>query len=142
MLFLPESKTGRRAVILNAPALAVLDSLPRAGSFVIAGDAPDKPRSDLKRPWQAVAKHAGLEGLRIHDLRHSLRSIGAGSGMGLPIVGKLLGHAQARTTSRYAHLDNDPLRRATEASATKFAAAMADKPSGEVVPLRRGAGGE
>ena len=71
MLFLPESKTGRRAVILNAPALAVLDSLPRLGSFVIAGDAPDKPRSDLKRPWQAVAKHAGLEGLRIHDLRHS-----------------------------------------------------------------------
>ena len=119
MLFLPDSKTGRRAVILNAPALAVLDSLPRLGSFVIAGEAPNKPRSDLKRPWQAVAKHAGLEGLRIHDLRHSFASIGAGSGMGLPIVGKLLGHAQARTTSRYAHLDNDPLRRATEAIGAK-----------------------
>jgi integrase len=125
MLFLRESKTGRKPVILNAPALAVLESLPRVGSFVIAGDDPAKPRSDLKRPWQAVAKHAGLEGFRIHDLRHSFASIGAGSGMGLPIVGKLLGHAQPRTTQRYAHLDNDPLRRASESIGATLAAAMA-----------------
>src|SRR5829696_3087527 len=137
MLFLRESKTGRKPVILNAPALAVLESLPRAGSYVIAGDDPGKPRSDLKRPWRAVANHAGLEGFRIHDLRHSFASIGAGSGMGLPIVGKLLGHAQPRTTQRYAHLDNDPLRRASEAIGATLAAAMGEKRSGEVVPLQR-----
>ena len=139
MLFLRESKTGRKPVILNAPALAVLESLPRAGSYVIAGDDPGKPRSDLKRPWRAVANHAGLEGFRIHDLRHSFASIGAGSGMGLPIVGKLLGHAQPRTTQRYAHLDNDPLRRASESIGATLAAAMDRKPSGEVVPLQRSA---
>jgi integrase len=137
MLFLRDSKTGRKPVILNAPALSVLESLPRVGAFVIAGDDPNKARSDLKRPWQAVARHAGLEGFRIHDLRHSFASVGAGSGMGLPIVGKLLGHAQPKTTARYAHLDADPLRRASEAIGATLAAAMGEKPSGEVVPLHR-----
>ena len=135
MLFLRDSKTGRKPVILNAPALAVLESLPRLGSFVIAGGDPEKPRSDLKRPWHAVAKHANLEGLRIHDLRHSFASVGAGAGMGLPIVGRLLGHAQASTTQRYAHLDADPLRRASNAIGATLAAAMGGKPLGEVVPL-------
>jgi integrase len=60
---------------------------------VISGNDADKPRSDLKRPWQVVTKRAGLEGVRIHDLRHSFASLGAGSGLGLPIIGKLLGHA-------------------------------------------------
>jgi integrase len=142
MLFLRDSKTGRKPVVLNPPALAVLESLPRVGAFVIAGGDPGKPRSDLKRPWQAVAKHAGLAGLRIHDLRHSFASIGVGSGLGLPIVGKLLGHFQARTTSRYSHLADDPLRRASESIAKTIAAAMGDMPlGGQVVPLRRGAGG-
>jgi integrase len=141
MLFLRDSKTGRKPVILNAPALAVLETLPRLGTFVIAGDAPDKPRSDLKRPWQAVLKHANLEGLRIHDLRHSFASVGAGAGMGLPIVGRLLGHAQASTTQRYAHLDADPLRRASDTIGATLAAAMGGKPSGEVVPLPKPAKG-
>ena len=90
MLFLRDSKTGRKPIILNAPALAVLESLPRVGSFVIAGDDPGKPRSDLKRPWQAVAKHAGLEGFRIHDLRHSFASIGAGSAWAFPLLASSL----------------------------------------------------
>lgn len=141
MLFLPDSKTGRKPVVLNAPALAVLDDLPRHGSYVIAGDDTEKPRSDLKRPWRAVAKRACLEGLRIHDLRHSFASVGAGSGMGLPIVGKLLGHTQARTTSRYAHLDADPLRRASDQIGCKIAAALEGKPAAEVIPLRREARG-
>ena len=75
------------------------------------------PRTDLKRPWTMITRQAGLEGLRIHDLRHSFASFGAGGGMGLPIVGKLLGHANATTTARYAHLDADPLRRASNAIA-------------------------
>jgi integrase len=129
MLHLADSKTGKKSVVLNAPALAVLDAIPRVGDFVIAGQSrsgkPERPRSDLKKPWSAIRRHAGLEGLRIHDLRHSFASVGAGAGLGLPIVGKLLGHTQASTTQKYAHLDNDPLRRASNAIGATIAAAMA-----------------
>jgi integrase len=128
MLHLADSKTGRKSVVLNAPALAVLDAIPRVGDYVIAGQAKkggaEKPRSDLKKPWSAIRRHAGLGGLRIHDLRHSFASVGAGAGLGLPIVGKLLGHSQASTTQKYAHLDNDPLRRASNAIGATIAAAM------------------
>lgn len=135
MLFLPTSKTGKRSIVLNAPALAILAELPRVGDFVIAGNATDKPRSDLKRPWAVVTRQAGLAGLRIHDLRHNFASFGAGGGMGLPIVGRLLGHTTPATTARYAHLDNDPLRRASDAIGATLAAALEGKRSGEVVPL-------
>jgi integrase len=114
LLLLSDSKTGRKTVILNAPALRVLGDLPRVGKFVIAGDYGAVPRADLKRPWQAVTRAAGLDGLRIHDLRHNFASFGAAGGLGLPIIGRLLGHSQPATTARYAHLDSDPLRRASD----------------------------
>ena len=76
-------------------------------------------------------------GVRLHDLRHTYASFGAGSGLGLPIIGRLLGHTQAATTARYAHLDNDPLRRASEAIGGKIAAALEGQ--GSVVSFRRSA---
>jgi integrase len=132
LLFLADSKTGRKTVILNAPALAVLSGLDRLGSYVVPGDDPEKPRADLKRPWEAVARRAGLEGVRLHDLRHTYASFGAGGGLGL------LGHTQASTTQRYAHLDADPLRRASEAIGGRIAAALDGKHAGSVVHLKRG----
>jgi integrase len=123
-LFLPDSKSGRKTVILNAPALAVLNALERISPYVVPGDDPEQPRHDLKRPWGAVTKRAGLIGVRLHDLRHTYASFGAGGGLGLPIIGRLLGHAQVATTARYAHLDNDPLRRASESIAGRIAAAL------------------
>ena len=130
LLFLPDSKTGKRTIILNAPAMAVLAGLPRIGGYVIAGqDAgthDEKPRADLNRPWRAIVRRAGLEGVRIHDLRHTHASIGAGAGLGLPIIGKLLGHTKASTTKRYAHLDTDPLRRASDHIGTRLAAALGE----------------
>jgi integrase len=137
LLFLADSKTGKKTVILNAPALAVLSGLDRLGSYVVPGNDPEKPRADLKRPWEAVAKRAGLDGVRLHDLRHTNASFGAGGGLGLPIIGKLLGHTQAATTARYAHLDNDPLRRASEAIGGRIAAALDGKRGGPVVQLKR-----
>jgi integrase len=136
LLFLPDSKSGRKTVILNAPAMEVLNELKRLGPLVVPSDDPEKPRADLKRPWQAVAQRAGLHGVRLHDLRHTYASFGAGGGLGLPIIGKLLGHTQVSTTARYAHLDNDPLRRASEAIGGRIAAALEGKKSGSVVPLR------
>jgi integrase len=137
LLLLQESKTGKKAIVLNAPALDILANLPRVGAYAIAGQAAgtndDKPRSDLNRPWRAIVKRAGLTGLRIHDLRHTHASVGAGLGLGLPIIGKLLGHTQPSTTARYAHLDTDPLRRASEHIGSRLAAAM-----GEPVKAKRG----
>ncbi len=124
LLTLPESKTGKRFLVLNGAALAMIGELDRLSDYVIMGDNPDKPRADLKKPWARITRHADLEGLRIHDLRHSFASVGASGGMGLPIVGKLLGHTQPQTTARYAHLDNDPLRRASDEIANTIAAAM------------------
>src|SRR5262245_44720197 len=138
LLFLPESKTGRKTIILNAAALAVLANLDQIGSYVIPGDGSERPRADLKRPWALVSKRAGLDGVRLHDLRHTYASFGAGGGVGLPIIGKLLGHTQASTTARYAHLDNDPLRRAAESIGGRIAAALAGKTSGLVIQLKGG----
>ena len=76
-LFLPDSKSGRKTVILNAPALAVLNGMDRVGPYVVPGDDPDQPRHDLKRPWIAATKRAGLTGVRLHDLRHTYASFGA-----------------------------------------------------------------
>ena len=138
ILNLPDSKTGAKPIILGAPAMAVLAELPRVkgNPYVIVGEKEGQPRSDLKRPWKRVTARAGLEGVRLHDLRHTFASMGAMSGMGLPIVGKLLGHASPATTARYAHLADDPLRRASDAISSGIAAQLADS-SGEVVPLRK-----
>jgi integrase len=121
LLLLPDSKTGKKAITLNSASAAILAELKtksdikKNGEYAFYGVDPAIPRSDLKKPWAAVTQAAGLEGLRIHDLRHSFASVGAGAGLGLPIVGKLLGHTQASTTQRYAHLDVDPLRKASNA---------------------------
>ncbi len=137
LLLLPDSKTGRKTIVLNAPALAVLSELPRIGAYVIAGDNPDLPRHDLNRPWRLVSRRAAMDGVRLHDLRHTHASVGASAGLDLPIIGKLLGHSQASTTQRYAHLDADPLRRASEQIAGRIAAAMGERvpKRGKILPL-------
>ena len=136
ILFLRDSKTGRKPVYLSAASLTVLAGLPRieGNPFVIAGAKDGAPRADLKKPWAAITRAAGLKGLRIHDLRHSFASVGAGASLGLPIIGKLLGHTQAATTHRYAHLDADPMRRAAETIGATIAAAMGS-PARNVVPI-------
>lgn len=158
LLLLPDSKTGEKTIILNAPAQLILSELPRVSRFVIPGKGRktkdgtfvDTARSDLKRPWGAVRKRAGLLSdndnprlrVRIHDLRHTHASVGVGSNLGLPIVGKLLGHTQARTTERYAHLEADPLKRASDAIGAAIASAMGEAmpeagESAEIIPLKR-----
>jgi len=129
ILFLPDSKTGKKPIFLNAAALAVLADLPRiAGNpHIIAGAKHGAPRFDLRKPWAAVTRVTGLDGLRIHDLRHSFASVGAGASMSLPIIGRLLGHSQAATTQRYAHLADDPMRVAVETIGATISAAMAGR---------------
>jgi integrase len=139
VLLLPDSKTGKKTITLPAPALVVLGSLPRVGAYVIAGNDSDRPRADLHKPWRAITRRAGLDGLRIHDLRHSFASVGVAGNYGLPILGRLLGHAAVETTQKYAHLADDPLKRAADSIAGTIAHALGE-PIGagaEVVPLEK-----
>jgi integrase len=138
IIFLPDSKTGRKPLLLSAAAQAIIADLPRieGNPYIIAG-AGNGPRADLKRPWAAITHAANLPGVRLHDLRHSFASIGAGASLGLSVVGKLLGHTQPQTTARYAHLDADPLRRAADTIGAVIDAAMNRKAGGEVVPMKR-----
>jgi integrase len=132
ILFLSDSKTGRKPLYLSPAAQSVLSSIVRVADnpHIIAGAGAGAPRSDLNRPWSAVTRVANLEGVRLHDLRHSFASFGAGASLGLPIIGKLLGHSQPATTARYAHLDADPMRRAVDTIGATISSAMGgDKPS-------------
>ncbi len=139
VIFLADSKTGRKPIYLSAAAQAVLASLPRiqGNPHIIAGAKEGAPRADLKKPWAAVCRAAGLEGVRLHDLRHSFASFGAGASLGLPIIGKLLGHTQAATTARYAHLDADPLRRAADTIGATIAAALDGGKSATIIPIKK-----
>ena len=67
----------------------------RSTPNVIPDEKAEKPRADLKKPWAAAVAAAGLQGVRIHDLHHSFASIGTGGGLGLPVIGRLLGHGVA-----------------------------------------------
>src|SRR5262249_1150302 len=126
ILLLPDSKTGRKPVILSGATIAVLESIPRAGDYVIAGLRPESARHDLKRPWEAIRHRAALGQIRLHDLRHTFAATGAGSNLGLPVIGKLLGHKRSETTSRYAHIAADPLKTAADAIASKLVARMGE----------------
>jgi integrase len=125
-LRLPESKTGAKVVPLGALALELLaKTKPLAGNpYVCPGVKPGCHLVGLPHAWGRLQKRAGLEGIRLHDLRHSFASVGAAAGLGLPIIGALLGHTQMATTQRYAHLANDPLRAAADEITRRLAEAM------------------
>lgn len=135
LLHLPDSKTGKKVIVLNAPARAILAELPRIGPYVIVGRDPNKPRTALRKSWISVLRHAGITDVRLHDLRHTHASFGVGAGMGLPIVGKLLGHTQAATTQRYAHLADDPVRQASEKIGGTLSAALDGKTPARVISM-------
>jgi integrase len=122
---------------LSPPAIELVDRLrKRRGKspHVFPGKVPGHPLVVLYHCWRDVKRRAGLEpGARIYDLRHSFASVGAGGGLSLPIIGKLLGHTQAKTTQRYAHLSDDPLREAASKIASVISGAGKQGP---VVPLR------
>ena len=122
-LHLPDTKTGAKVVYLGDPAIAVLERIDRrdGNPWVIVGRKPGSHLTDLQHPWRRIRAHAGLDDVRIHDLRHSFASGGLLVGEGLPMIGKLLGHTQVQTTARYAHLANDPVKSAANRIASRIA---------------------
>ncbi len=118
VLSLPDSKTGAKPVYLSDTAIAVLDhQLGNSADdpFIFPGSGSEGRMINLRKPWTRICQRAKLEGVRLHDLRHTAASIAVGQGASLPIIGRLLGHSQAQTTQRYAHVDSNPALNAANA---------------------------
>jgi integrase len=150
-LRLPDSKTGAKVVPLAAAAVALLAALPRAerATWILPRSLPNdnrRPKSEdeqghytgLQKAWERVRERAGLPGLRLHDLRHSFASFAIADGATLFMVGKILGHKQARTTEVYAHLADDPIRAVADRTANRINNAMkgSKSESADIVALR------
>ncbi|WAC49184.1 tyrosine-type recombinase/integrase [Asticcacaulis sp. SL142] len=125
-LRLPDSKTGAKTVYIGQGVVDVLLRIERINSnpYVIAGKNEGRPLTDLQHPWRRIRAAAGLDDVRIHDLRHSFASGALALGEGLPMIGKLLGHTQVQTTSRYAHLANAPIKMAASRVADSISEAL------------------
>jgi len=140
-LRLPDSKTGPKTIVLSAAALMVLEDLQKRGvvsEWVIPGRRPNSHLVDIMQPWREIRAAAGIENLRLHDLRHSYASAGARAGLSLPVIGALLGQSQVGTTERYSHLARDPIHAANDMIGARIAAALDGKPNADVLPLRPG----
>ena len=103
--------------------------------WVIRGRKAGAHLVNLEKPWRRIRARAGLEDVRLHDLRHTNASIAAAAGLSLPIIGALLGHSQPQTTARYAHLADNPLKDASNVIGARIAALMEPGEAGTVVPL-------
>lgn len=141
LIRLPDIKTGPKTIPLAPAALEILQALRdrqegRGNPFVIVGAKPGQHLVNLQKSWRRIRKAALIPDVRIHDLRHSYASAGVTNNLSLPIIGSLLGHKEAATTARYAHVADDPRLAAADAIAASISARMGSQ-RGEVIPLRR-----
>lgn len=125
-LRLPDSKTGAKTIYLPPSAAELLRSTVKieGNPYVAIGRRHGSHLVNLEKPWRRIRTKAGLENVRLHDLRHTFASIAASGGMSLPMIGKLLGHSQPQTTARYAHLAANPLKEAVETIGDQINIAM------------------
>lgn len=111
VLNLPDSKTGKKSIVLSSAAVELLSNIMRTDNpYVFPGKKLNAHLVNLKTPWKRIREAAGLPDVRIHDLRHTFASHAINNGAPLELISKLLGHSQLRTTQRYAHLQNYRLR--------------------------------
>ena len=124
---LGDAKTGPRNVYLNAPARCIIERQPRGESaFVFPSPRnPERPHEPHLPLWDRVRKEAGIEDVRLHDLRHTMASHAVMNGVPVPVVSRLLGHSNVRMTLRYAHLADRDIEAAAERVGAAMARAMA-----------------
>ncbi|MEW6437795.1 MAG: tyrosine-type recombinase/integrase [Pseudomonadota bacterium] len=128
-LRLGDSKTGQKTIAINAEALRLLKALipsdrqkhVSSNEFVFPAYRGNGYYRGTPHVWERVRAAAGLQDVRIHDLRHSFASVAVSMGASLPMIGALLGHADSATTQRYAHFHDDPLRAASELIGNRIA---------------------
>ena len=125
-LNLARTKTGPRRVWLSQSGQAILARQPRAaGPYVFPSPMhPDKPLSNALHFWHRARKEAGLDDVRLHDLRHTVASQAVARGVPLSTVARMLGHADPKMTLRYAHVDDRDLQAAAERIGKTIEAAM------------------
>ncbi len=121
-LRLSDSKTGPRTVPLSPAAARVLENRPRVPGdpWVIPGRFPGRPLRNINGSWCKVRARAGLNDVRLHDLRHSFASRALALGESLPMIGKLLGHTRVQTTAKYAHLAEDSVKESAQRTAASI----------------------
>lgn len=145
---LPDSKTDSmttepttKTLHLPLPAVELLSSMEEYSAWVFPSSIDDGHARPPQHAWRAVCKKAGLSGWRIHDLRHAFASAAVNSGYSLPQIGALLGHTQASTTQRYAHVAQNPVHAVAEDVGAQVAAALNTKPKrGKVLPFKEAQG--
>ncbi len=127
VLRLPDSKTGAKLVPIGQAAIEVFKSISKleGNPYVITGHVEGQYLTDMQKPWRRLRERAGLDTLRIHDLRHSFASDALQLGEDLTMIGRLLGHTQVQTTARYAHLKTAPVKAAANKIADAIALALA-----------------
>ncbi len=109
------------------------------GEWVFPSERTTEPIATLWHVWEHTRERAGLgKAARIYDLRHTFASVGAGGGLSLQIIGRLLGHTLSRTTERYAHLADDPLKEAANKIGAVIAGSTNNKPGASVTPIKGG----
>jgi len=118
-------------VALSTAAVKLLDEIEGNDDYVFPSHTGLPRADDFKRPWREIARAAGIQGLRLHDLRHSAASYLVSAGHSLPMIGSILGHSNVATTARYSHLLQDPQRAAVNA----LADIVTGKPSAEIVSI-------
>ena len=126
-LFLPDSKTGPRAVHLSAQARQIIDRQCHGASAYVF-PSPRKagcPRSVHLPSWNSIRRRAGIEDVRLHDLRHNFASHAVMNGVPVPVVSRLLGHSNVRMTLRYSHLAEKDIEAAAERVGTALARILA-----------------
>ncbi len=137
MLRKETSKTGAKIIPVGRAALHILEEQRQWVSsnqlWVFPAHRGDGHFDGLSKEWRRIRKLARLDDVRVHDLRHTFASYGAGGGVGLPLIGGILGHRQASTTQRYAHLADTPLRAAADLISREISHSMV---GGGDVPVR------
>lgn len=126
LLRLPDSKSGAKLVAIGQAVVEVFKAITKVkdNPYVITGTIEGQHLTDMQKPWRRLRKRAGLDDLRIHDLRHSFASDALQLGEDLTMIGRLLGHTQVQTTARYAHLKTDPIRAAANKVSDAIALAL------------------
>ena len=126
LLILDDSKTGKSIRLLSLAAMAILRAIERdeESEFVFPAASGESHYQGTKRIWEKAKKAAGLPDITPHTLRHTIGSTAVSNGEALALTGAILGHANARSTAIYAHIQHQPMKRAAERVGSRIATAL------------------